>query len=85
MTKQELIEKIRKGTDIMFKIGEKGFTICDSVDYDDGKDIAPWGGDGATVFPDAETLVNQFLIDGIPLGDLAQDVMITDYTLSGTA
>lgn len=85
MTKQELIEKIRKGTDIMFKIGEKGFTICDSMDSDNGKDIAPWGGAGAMVFPDAETLVNQFLIDGAALGDLAKDVIITDYTLNGVA
>ena len=83
MTKQELIEKIKNGTDIMFTIGEKGFTICDSETDEQGKNIASWGGANAVIYPDAESLVNQFTIDGKVLGDLANEVIITDYTLSG--
>lgn len=84
MTKNELIRKIEKGTDIMFTVDEKGYTICDTEQFENGKDIAPWGSSEAIAFQDAKSLVNKFLIDGIPLGDIARKVIITDYTLNGT-
>ncbi|MBQ9009963.1 MAG: hypothetical protein IJ088_11620 [Clostridia bacterium] len=83
MTKEELIEKIRKGTDIVFRIGASGFTILDSEKNDNGKDIAEWGGNNAVIYKDAEALVNQHLINGKPLGEWTQDVVILDYTLNG--
>lgn len=83
MTKDELIDKIRKGTDISFRIGNSGFTICDSVEYDNGKDIAAWGGKNAVIYKDAETLVNKYTVNGKALGELAHEVVIIEYTLNG--
>jgi hypothetical protein len=83
MTKEELIDKIRKGTDISFKIGDSGFAICDSIEYDNGKDVAAWGGKNAVIYKDAETLVNTYTVNGKVLGELAHEVVIMDYTLNG--
>lgn len=82
MDRTELIEKIRKGTDIMFTVYGKGFTICDS-ESDNEKDIAEWGAQAGMVFKDAESLVYNYVIDGKTLGESAENVIFVDYTMNG--
>lgn len=82
MDKQELIDKIRRGTDIEIRIGEMGFTIFDGDEYPQ-KEIAVWGKDELNRFQSAEELVNSFQVNGKSLGDIAASVQIIDYTLNG--
>lgn len=79
MTKQEWIEKIESGSDIMFDVSGKHFVIFTWME--NGIAI---GKQNSTVpmeeFSDAKSLVDGFLVDGVPLGDLVDGITITDYS-----
>ena len=82
MTAADFIEKIRYGSDIMFDVlgrhytiltwPEEGIAICEQNVYEELR-----------YFDSAESLVKEFEVDGIPLAELCQQVVITDYTSNG--
>lgn len=80
MTKAELIEKIETGSDIMFSVAGKQFTILTWTD--DGIAIGeqhPNDGD-LQYYDTAEDLVESYMVDGKPLGAIASKVKITQYS-----
>lgn len=80
MTKNELIDKIDKGYDIMFSVLEKHYTIITWMD--EGIAIGEqYPNDGMLQFYDtAEELVDGFMVGGKSLGELSDRINITDYT-----
>jgi len=80
MTKSELIEQIENGSDIMFDVAKKHFTILTWTD--DGIAIGEqFPNDGELqYYESAEDLVEGFMVNGRPLGSLAKDIVITQYT-----
>ncbi len=83
MTKAELIKKIYEGSDIMFDVEDKHFTILTWTEkgINIGEQYPKEPKD--QYFATPEELLDNYLIDGIPLGELSEKVVITDYTLSG--
>ena len=80
MTKNEFIEKIENGSDIMFDVSGKHFTILTWPDEGTGIDEQNPNEKGMQYFDTAEELVEKFLIDGTPIGELADGITITDYS-----
>lgn len=72
---QKLKNLIEGGGDIEFSVHGKLYTILPWTD--DGIVIGPQGSDDDKVFDDAESLLNGFLIDGVPLADVIDQVFIT--------
>lgn len=80
MSKSELVNLIENGRDINFIISgrrygiftwtEKG--ICIGEDYCEEKDLQ--------YYATAQALVENFKVNGVPLGDLAAGICITDYS-----
>ena len=80
MTKDDFVEKIENGSDIMFSVSGKQFTILTWMD--DGIAIGeqhPNDGD-LQYYDTAEDLVERFMIDGKPLGAIASNIKITQYS-----
>lgn len=80
MTKADFVEKIENGSDIMFSVSGKQFTILTWMD--DGIAIGeqhPNDGD-LQYYDTAEDLVDSFLVDGKPLGSLSSNIKITQYS-----
>lgn len=79
MTKPELISAIENGNDIMLKVEDRGFTIL--AWRDGGPDIGEWDKpDTVQQFPDAQALVDGYKLGDKTLGELAEKVVITEYT-----
>lgn len=75
MTRNELIERINIGCDIMFDCRDKRFAIAMTQA---GADIAEQTtGKNRAVFPDGASLVAGYCIDGIALADLMPQIKIT--------
>ena len=80
MTRSELIDRIENGSDILFSVAERNFTIL------------TWTEDGIAIgeqypndheiryFGTPEELVDNFMIGGKSLGELSTDIVITQYT-----
>ena len=80
MTRAEFVKKIENGSDIMFDVRGKHFTIL------------TWPADGIAIdeqhpndgnvqyFDSAEALVDGFSVDGKQLAVIANEIRITDYT-----
>nr|DAI14851.1 MAG TPA: hypothetical protein [Bacteriophage sp.] len=83
MNRAELKEKIEKGSDVLFDIKDKHFTLITWVEEGIGIDESNSLKNNMQFFKTADDLLNAFLIDGKCLGDLAADVVITDYTGNG--
>ncbi len=82
MTKSELIKKITYGSDIMFDVRGKHYTILTWPDK--GIAIGEQGiYEEPLYFDSAEDLVNHFMVDAVPLSDLCSEIVITDYTGNG--
>lgn len=64
----------------MFDVGGRHYTIITWLD--DGIGIGEQNKPESeiSVYPDAETLLKDFLVDDKPLGDLTEKVVITDYS-----
>ena len=82
MTKAEFIEKIENGRDILFDINGRHFGIftwpqegigVGEASQDTTKDPLQY-------FDTSEALFDGFMIDGVPLADLCDKVVITDYS-----
>lgn len=80
MTRREWIEKIDNGSDILFSIGKKRFGIFTWFEEGIGIDESHPNEKGLQYFPSAEALVDKYLVDGVPLGDLAEKIRITEYS-----
>lgn len=79
MTKDEFLRLVKDGSDIMFKIGNRGFTIL--AWREGGPDIAEWDKpETAMQFKDAETLVNGYTVNGKPIGEQVDRITIIDYS-----
>ena len=77
MTKNELIEKIENGSEIMLTIEGRGFTI---FNYNE-PDIGEWDNpDTVRKYKSAEDLVERHTINGIPISRLADKINITSYS-----
>ena len=78
MTKNEFIEKIKNAMDcIVFTVHGQGYTIL--VWPEEGITINEWNSEKEDVFPTSEALVDGFLVNGIPLGELTNEIIIKDY------
>jgi len=69
----------------MFDVDNRHFTICTWTDVGINIGEQDPNGKGGEVFKYSEELLNGFMISGICLGDLANKVIITDYTSNGRA
>ena len=80
MTKADLIEKIENGSDIMFSVAGKQYTILTWTD--DGIAIGEQHPNDSDLqyYDTAEDLVENFMVDGKSLGAIASNVRITQYT-----
>ncbi len=80
MTKQEFAEKIENGRDIMFDVRDKHFTILTWTEkgINIGEQYPKEPKDQSFATP--EELLENYLVDGIPLGELSDEVKITDYS-----
>ena len=79
MTKTKLNDLINEGSDIMFSVDGRSFTIITWTD--DGIAVgeqSPNDGD-LEFFKTAEDLLENFMVNGTPLGELAEKVIITQY------
>ena len=80
MTAQELTEKIENGSDILFDVMGRHFGIFTWPNEGIGIDERAPHSMGMRYYKSAEELISSFTIDGKPLADIADQVMITDYT-----
>ncbi len=80
MTKAELIQKIEDGRDIMFDVAGKHFTILTWMEEGIGIDEQYPNDTEMQHFKTAKELVENFKVNGVALGDLAQGIRITDYS-----
>ena len=80
MTRAEFVEKIENGSDIMFDVRGKHFTILTWPD--DGIAIdEQYPNDGnVKYFRTVEELVDGFFVDGKPIANIADEIRITEYT-----
>ena len=79
MTREAFIEKIENAMDcIVFTVAGKGYTIL--VWHDEGISIAEWNKEETEkIYPEAKSLVDNFKVDGVPLGSLAGEININEY------
>ncbi len=79
MTKVEFIKKIENGSDIMFNVDKMPlviFTWCEN-----GIGIGEQHKDTPlSYFETANELVENYRVNGIPLADLCDKIVITDYS-----
>ena len=80
MTRAELIDRIESGSDILFSVAGRHYTIL------------TWTEEGIAIgeqyphdreiryFATPEELVDNFMIDGKSLGELSESIIITQYT-----
>lgn len=80
MTRDELIEKIDQGSDIMFDVANRHFSIFTWCDMGIGIGEQEPHADKMEYFKTPKELVDSYKINGVPLGSLAERVIITDYT-----
>lgn len=80
MTRAELVDKIDNGSDIMFSVVGKQYTVLTWTD--DGIAIGEQHpNDGELQYFDTpEELVDTFMIAGKTLGELADKIVITQYS-----
>lgn len=80
MTKNEFIDKIENGSDIMFDVSGKRFTILTWCDEGIGIDEQHPNEKGMQYFQSANELVDKFKIDNMPISDLTSEIVITEYS-----
>ena len=80
MTRDELIDKIDNGSDIMFSVSGRNFTILTWTD--DGIAIGEQYPNDSEIqyFETPEELVDSFTINGKTLGELSNKIVITQYS-----
>ena len=79
MSPNELIDKIADVYEMIIKIGDRRFTICDEDEK--GFSIAEYDKpETEKHFDGPRSLANEYVIDGQRLIDLAEKITIIDYT-----
>lgn len=78
--RSEWVRLIDEGGDILISVRGKHFGIFTWCEEGIGIDEDDPNGKGMQYFPDAETLLSNFLVDGIPLGDIAEQIILRDYS-----
>ena len=80
MTKADFVEKIENGSDIMFLVLGRNFTVLTWTD--DGIAIGEQSPNDNELlyFNTASDLVEKFRVDGKTLAELAGEIIITQYT-----
>lgn len=71
---QKLKDLINSGSDIEFSVNGILYTILPWTD--EGITVGPQDSDDDMVFDDADALLNGYLIDGIPLAQMIDRVVI---------
>ena len=76
MTREQFIEAIESGGDIMFDCGDKHFTICYWSDspIDVAEQITE---ENHRVFDKPDDLLKEYMVNGLPLGKQLDTVVIT--------
>lgn len=78
MQKSEFIKRVEMTSEMMFTIGGTGFTINEE---DDGFSIAQWNRqETQKQFKDAESLANEYMVNGKPIGEQTREITETFYT-----
>ncbi len=79
MSRNELIKKIKNAYEMVISIDGRKFTICDENEkgFSIGEHYKP---ETEVYFQDAESLANEFVINGKPLAEYAETIVIEDYT-----
>lgn len=80
MTKSDFINKIESGSDIMFDVYDKHYTILTWCDDGIGIDEQHPNEKGMRYFGSASELAEKFLVNNIPIGELTNEIIITDYS-----
>lgn len=79
MSKDELFQKIKDAYEMVIKVENRKFTICD--EYEKGYSIAEWDKpETEKYFDNPESLVTEFMINGENLSSCAEKVEVVDYT-----
>ncbi len=82
MTRNEFIRKIEYGDDILFDVAGRHFVIFTWSIEDKGIFIGEqYVSESREYYKSAEELVDHFIVGEKSLADLAEDIIITDYTL----
>lgn len=79
MTRNEFIEKIENGRDILFEVGGKKYAVFTWLE--DGIGIGERERPGAEIrcFQSAQMLIDRFQVNGVPLSHLLSRLRITEY------
>ena len=77
MSKIEFADKIANGRDIMFVIGEQGFTIL--TWHAEGICISKWDDDFHFYYETPEELIENYIYEGLPLEESLDRIVITNY------
>lgn len=80
MTKNELVKKIENGSDIMFDVFGKHFTILTWCDEGIGIDEQHPNDGAMKYFDSAKELAESYTINGKTLAELASVIKITEYS-----
>ncbi len=80
MTKTEFIKKIENGSDIMFDVGDRHFTILTWIDDGFFIDEQFPNDNKEASFKTATELVEKYKIGDVPLANLCDKIRITDYS-----
>lgn len=79
MKNDEFTKKVSNASEMVFSVNGKRFTVCDEDEK--GISIAQWHcQDTERYFASAESLVNEYQIDGKPVAEWAESIRIEDYT-----
>jgi len=80
MTRAELISLIDNGSDIMFSVAGRHYTILTWMDEGIAIGEQYPNDHEMRYFETAEEVVDHFVIDGKTLGEMAGEIKITQYT-----
>lgn len=80
MTKNEFIQLIEDGRDIMFDLSGKHFTILTWLDDGIGIDEQYPNDTKMSVYSSAKELIENYKVNNVPIGELIADIEITDYS-----
>ena len=79
MSRNDLVKKIQNAYEMVIRVAGRQFTICD--ENEKGFSIAEWNKpETEKHFQNAETLINEYVINAKPLLSYAGEIEIEDYT-----
>ena len=79
MSRDDFIQKVENTYEMIIKIGNRRFTVCD--ENEKGFSIAEWNmPETEQYYPDGKTLVEKYMIDKKNLIDYVDRIDIVDYT-----